>query len=322
MPSIAHRRRDLLATVLCCAAPGIARAAHPPIRIIVPAAPGTQIDVLGRALALQLGEILGRTAITDARPGANGVVAIEALKRLPRDGSAMLIAGGSLMTYGPALNRSLTYDPTRDFASIGLIATTPLVLVSSGRSPIDSLARLVDAARAEPGRLTYASGGHGHASHVATAMLADVMGISLTHVPYATRLPFPDLVAGTIDLLAAPVGAVLPYLRDRQLVPLGLLGAEHDPDLPGVPSFRDAGYDAPAFPGWYALFASSGTPTEKVTLLNDALRQALARPALRDWLAQVRLTPLGGPPTAVDRTRHADAEAWIPVIHRLGLGNG
>jgi len=312
-------RRFLLAAALGLVAPAVARASTPPIRIIVPAAPGTQIDLLARALSMALEPILGRAAVTEDRPGANGILAVEALQRLPRDGNTLLIAGGSLMTYNPALYPALTYDPGQDFSGIGLVATTPLVLVASGRSGIDTLPGLVAAARADPGRLTHASGGHGHASHIAAAMLADVMGIQLTHVPYATRLPFPDLVAGTVDLLAAPIGAVLPYLPGRELVPLALLGTESNPDFPGVPSFREAGYAAPDFPGWYALFSAAGTPTDAVARLNGALVEALAVPMLRDWLGRSRLTPLGGPASAVERTRRTDVAAWVPLIRKLGL---
>jgi tripartite-type tricarboxylate transporter receptor subunit TctC len=314
-------RRAILPVLSSLSAPALAQRAAP-LRILVPAAPGTQIDVLAHAMTEPLRQLLDRPVIAEARPGANGIVAIEAMRQQPADGNTLLIAGGSLMTYNPALHADLPYDPVRDFTGVGLIATTPLVLVASGRSGLPDLTTLLQRARATPEVITFASGGYGHATHIAMAMLAEVMGIRLTHVPFATISPFPDLVAGNVDLLTGPPGSMLPYLPDRRLVPLALHGTESEPGFGGVPSFRAAGFDAPDFPGWYALYAAADTPAVQLSTLNDALNRALSAPGLTAWLARSRLRAVGGPAARVMEVQQADAAAWIPLIRRLGLTVG
>jgi tripartite-type tricarboxylate transporter receptor subunit TctC len=323
MPDVLKRRAlfgGLLGGAL--AAPALAKAASLPVRLLVPGAPSTQIDILARALAEAMRGPLGETILVEPRPGANGIVAVEYMRHQPADGKTLIIAGGSVMIYSPALYTTPPYDPVRDFTSVGLIAHSPMMLVVSGRSGVGSFGDFLRQAKARPEGLSYASGGYGHATHIAMAMLSEKLGIRLTHVPYATQSPFPDLIAGNVDLLCGPVGSMMPLIPQRQLVPLVVLTEQRLPELPDLPTLREEGYEVPRMPGWYAVFGPAGMADDVAGTLNAAMQAALGDAGLKRWLDKAYLTLMPGDAARLTRTLRDDIALWQPFVRGLGISVG
>jgi tripartite-type tricarboxylate transporter receptor subunit TctC len=293
-----------------------------PIRILVPGAPSTQPDLVARILAEEMGRQLGRAVVAEPRPGGNGIVAVNALRQQQPDGGVLMLGGGSVLTYNPALYANPPYDPLRDFTAIGLVANSPMFLVASRRSGIATIADLLEKARARPEALTFASGGYGHSTHLAMEMLCDVAGIRLTHVPFPTRSPLPELLSGAIDLATGPVSSSLPSVRAGELVAVAALAPGRVPTLPDIPTLREAGLDCPLVPVWYAVVGPAGMPEEVTARLSAAIGATVASPALQARMADLQITPLIGNPAQVGEKIRTEAAAWSPFVRKIGLSVG
>ena len=327
MPSAPSLRRRTLpaaaaaAIVLARPAFGQGGAAFPsqPVRMLVPLAAGTLTDIIARLLAEPMGRALGQPVIVENRPGANGVVSVTALKQQRPDGHAVLLAGVSLVSFNPHLYRNLPYDPAKDFTWIAPVVNTAFMLVASRQSGIASVAQFLDRARAKPGELTYGSVGIGNSTHLAMEMVAEAAGIRLAHVPYSASAPVTALLRGEVDCMLATVGTVITHARNGALVPLAVLLDRRAPEMPEVPTLREAGIAAPTMPGWYALVGPAGVPVQAQERLNDAMRAALADPAVRERLAQMYLEPIPGTPATIRDTYERDSAIWGAFIRRRGL---
>lgn len=303
---------------------GQARSAFPnqPIRMVVPLAAGTLTDVVARLLAEAMARDLGQPVIVENRGGANGNLAAAYLKQQRPDGHAVMLAGVSMFAFNPFLYASLSYDPVRDFTYVAPVVDTPFMLVASKRSGITTVAQFLERARARPGELTYASAGNGNSTHLAMEMVAEVADIRLTHVPYSAVSPFNSLIAGETDSMLGVVGSLLPHLRSGSIMPLAVLLDARLPDLPEVPTLREAGLQAPTMPGWYALVGPAGMPEEPVLRLNAALQKTLRDPLVRQRLGEAHLTPIEGSPATIRESFERDSEIWGAFIRRRGLRLG
>ena len=325
MPLPTTRRQSLIAAAgtLMAGRAGAQQAAAPfptqPVRMLVPLAAGTLTDIIARLLADPLTRALGQPVIVENRPGANGVVSVTALKQQRPDGHAVLLGGVSLFSFNPHLYRNLPYDPATDFTYIAPVVNTAFMLVASRQSGIASVAQFVDRARAAPGTLTYGSAGIGNSTHLAMEMVAEAAGIRLAHVPYSASPAVTALLRGEIDCMLATVGTVITHARSGALVPLAMLLDRRAPELPAVPTLREAGIDAPTMPGWYALVGPPGVPMPAQEKLNDAMVAALADPVVRERLAQMYLEPIPGTPATIRQTYERDSATWGAFIRRRGL---
>jgi len=210
--------------------PASALAQEAPLRIIIPQPPGGATDILARLLQEPLSRELGRGVVIENRPGANGIVAVNALRQSRPDGGTILLGGVSLFSFNPVLYPSLPYDPWRDFSWIAPIANTPFVIVAGRRSGITSMAQLVERARAQPERLTFGSAGIGNSTHLAMEMVAERAGIRLTHVPFNGSAPaLTSVIAGDTDSMLNPLGSTLPAIEGGHVMALATLGAERSP---------------------------------------------------------------------------------------------
>lgn len=293
-----------------------------PIRMVVPLAAGTLTDVVGRLLAEAMARDLGQPVVVENRGGANGNLAAAYLKQQRPDGHAVMLAGVSMFAFNPFLYASLSYDPVRDFTYVAPVVDTPFMLVASKRSGITTVAQFLERARARPGELTYASAGNGNSTHLAMEMVAEAADIRLTHVPYSAVSPFNSLIAGETDSMLGVVGSLLPHLRAGSIVPLAALLDARLPDLPEVPTLREAGLQAPTMPGWYALVGPAGMPEEPVLRLNAALQRTLRDPLVRQRLGEAYLTPIEGSPATIRESFERDSEIWGAFIRRRGLRLG
>ncbi|MCW8085525.1 Bug family tripartite tricarboxylate transporter substrate binding protein [Sabulicella glaciei] len=293
-----------------------------PIRLIVPLAAGTLTDTIARLLAEPMARDLGQPVVVENRGGANGNVAASHLKQQRPDGHAVLLSGVSMFAFNPFLYPSLAYDPARDFTYVAPVVDTPFMLVASRQSGITTVAQFLERARARPGELTFASAGNGNSTHLAVEMVAAAADLRLTHVPYSAVSPLNSLLSGETDTMLSVIGSLIPHVRAGSVVPLAVLLDARAPDLPNVPTLREAGVEAPKMPGWYALVGPAGLPEGPVQRLNAALQKALQDAAIRQRLRELYLEPIAGSPATIRESFERDSEVWGGFIRSRGLRLG
>lgn len=291
-----------------------------PLRIIIPQPPGGATDILARILQEPLARELGRPVVIENRPGANGIVAINALRQSRGDGSAVLLGGVSIFAFNPVLYPNLAYDPWRDFSWIAPIADTPFVIVASRRSGITTMAQLVERARAQPERITYGSAGIGNSTHLAMEMVAERAGIRMTHVPFPGSAPaLTSVIAGDTDTMLNPLGSTVPAIQSGQALPLATLGAERAPALPQVPTLRETGLADVTMPGWYAFVGPAGMAPAVIERLNAATRAVVDNPAITQRLREVVLEPISGTAAAIQERARVESTEMAAFIRRRGI---
>lgn len=325
MTSINLSRRALLGAALGAAMPfSPARAqlgGGQSLRWVVPYAAGGGSDVLARLLATRLSERLGTTVVIDNRPGGATSIGAEAVARATPDGRTVLTADNGTLVFNMALFQRLSYDPERDFRPVGLMARFHLVLCAQPGSSIADVKELVAAARARPGTLTYASAGIGSPHHLSMARLARELEIELNHVPYRGSAPaLNDLLANTVDMMAIDMAAGGEYLRSGRVKPLAILSAARHPELPQVPTVREAlglpEFEAYAWQGMVLPRGASDAATER---LSSELGAVLAEPAIASRMRGMGMEPLTGGPAEFEALLASERRIWVPLIRALGI---
>lgn len=319
----------LLATPLAiplgfAAAPASAQDVYPsrPIRLVVPQSAGSGGDVVARLLGERIGQTLGQSVVIDNRPGANGIIGASYVAKQPADGYTVMLAGVSQVSFNQHLYASLPYDAQKDFTFISPVVDTPFVLVASKASGIDSIKHFVEKARTKPGGLSYGSAGVGNSTHLAMEMLADKLGLKLTHVAYKGSGPaLTGVIGGEVDAMVSVLGAALPQITGGNVVPLAILGQQRASQLPNVPTAREAGVDVPVMPGWYALLGPANMDPKIVNRLNAAVQSFLNDPQVRTKLASLYLDPLTGSADAIRKRALTDSRVWGDFIARRGIQN-
>jgi len=291
-----------------------------PVRLLLPQGPGSGGDTVARLLADVVSRELGQPLVLESRPGANGLVAIGALKQARADGHTLLLSGVSQLSFNPHLYPNLPYDPARDFTYVAPVTDTPFVLIASRRSGVATVQDFVSQARARPGEVTYASAGIGNSTHLAAEMIADRAGLRLSHVPYSGSGPaLTSVVAGQTDAMVSVLGIALPHIAAGAVAPLAVVAERRVPQLPGVPTQREAGLDTPVMPGWFAVLGPAGMPAATVEVLNAAFRRALEDASVRRRLEENTLEPLAGTAADIRGRMEADSAVWGEFIRRRGL---
>nr|WP_314070335.1 tripartite tricarboxylate transporter substrate binding protein [uncultured Roseococcus sp.] len=291
-----------------------------PIRLLLPQPPGSANDVVARIISEPMGRALGQPVVVDNRPGANGMVAINGLKQQAPDGYTLLMPGVSQLSFNPFLYPNLTYDAATDFTFVAPASDAPFILLASKKSGITSVAELLRRARAEPGRLTYASAGIGNSTHLSMEMLADRAGVSFTHVPYGgTAAALTSVITGETDVMILVLAVALAQVRASAVTPLAMVSAQRLPVLPDVPTQAEAGIDAPVMPGWFAIVGPAGMPAPVVNQLNAAVRTALADETVQKRLADNLLIAWSGSPADLQARMASDSQVWGEFIRRRGL---
>ena len=253
-----------------------------PIRMISPFPPGGSVDITARLIAEPLGAQLGTRIVIDTRSGASGNIGMEAAARAAPDGYTLVLNTIPLVT-NQSLFEKLGWDPVRDFAAIGMVATSPHILVVPTRLAVTKVDDLVKLARASPGKLSYASAGVGTTFHLCTEMFKDATGTFIVHIPYRGGGPaLLDTLSGQVDLSFPTLAAALPHVKAGTLRALAVTGVARSSLLPEVPTLREAGVKDFQFEQWLALLAPAGTPPAIVGRLNGALRQVLNSAEVRE----------------------------------------
>jgi tripartite-type tricarboxylate transporter receptor subunit TctC len=294
-----HRPLLRAALLLTCATIGISHAqSYPskPVRLLVPFAAGGGADTLARVIGQKVSESLGQQFIVDNRPGGNTVVATEMLVRSPADGYTILIQTNNL-TVNPTLYPKLTYDTLRDLAPVSLIAHIPHVLVIHPAIPARDLKAFVALAKSKPGAITYGTAGSGTVNHVTAALLEQMAGIRMTHVPYKGSGPImPDLIGGHLESHFGILPVVRQHIASGKIRALAVTTAKRAPLIPDAPSFEELGYRGYDMSSWLGILAPAGTPNDIVTRLNAEIVRAGRRPDVQERLPECNYvlgTPAG-----------------------------
>jgi tripartite-type tricarboxylate transporter receptor subunit TctC len=252
-----------------------------PVRIVSPYSPGGLGDIFPRALAVGLAEDLGQSVIVDNRPGASQIIGAQLVAKSPPDGYTILFGSVTTFAINVSTQKSLPYDPVKDFAPVSMTFSTPLWLVTSPKLPVTNVAELVALAKSRPGRLAFGSGGQGSSTHLAAELFKTMTGVQMVHVPYKGAGPaMVDVMAGNLDLMFE--GSGITYARDGKVRLLAMTGEKRSPQAPDVPTVAESGVPGYASSIWFGLVAPAGTPKPVVDRLAQATAKALAAPALRE----------------------------------------
>lgn len=260
-----------------------------PIRVISPFPAGSASDTVSRVVLDQVSQIIGQPMVIETKPGAGGVVGFADGAKADPDGYTVVVSSTSMGT-GMVLHHSLPYDPAKDFAAVAMFGVQPNVLVASKQSGFKTVADLVAAAKANPGKLTFASAGVGSSSHMAGERLRLAANIDVRHVPFREQ-GLTEVMAGRIDYYFIPLAAAASALGSGQLAVLAVSSTKRVALLTDVPSIAEAGYPAAEFNFWVGLSAPAQTPRTVIDKLHDATEKALQNPALQEKLAKLGVEP-------------------------------
>jgi tripartite-type tricarboxylate transporter receptor subunit TctC len=290
-----------------------------PIRIIVPLAAGGMADILARTIAGKISEATGATVVVENRTGGSGVIGADAVAKSPPDGYTLLMGLHATQAILVHLQK-LPYDPAKDFAPVIHAATVPNVLLVHNSVPANSLRELIAYAKANPGKLTFASQGNGSTGHMIGEQFKVMAGIDLTHVPYRGAAPASqDLVAGHVSMLFDIVPLAVSNLQSGNVRALAVCAAERVKALPDVPTIAEAGLPGMEAGAWFGLFAPAGTPPAAIAWVNREAKKAFAAPEVRERFAgQGAVLPLDTP-EAFGAHVTAETERWGVLIRRAGI---
>jgi tripartite-type tricarboxylate transporter receptor subunit TctC len=291
-----------------------------PVRIIVPFAPGSPIEVPARAVGARMAEALGQQFIIDSRPGASGIIGTEIVAKSPRDGYTLL-AQNCGHAANPALFRKLPYDTLADFAPLSQINRTyGNILASHPSIPARTVKQFIALAKSRPGQLNYASGGVGSPPHVTAALFAAEAGIRITHVAYkGTATAFPDLLSGYVDVMFISPTFSHSHIQAGRLHAMGLAGPRRIPLLPKVPTFDEAGLPGFELTCWHGLWAPAGVSPEIARRLHAEIAKAVALPAVREELEKQALIPLGSSPEEFGAFVQEQVGRYAGIAKKIGL---
>lgn len=313
--------RILLLVLACCLPASALAQAYPakPLRLLLAFPPGGPTDINARVFAQKLSEQMNQQVVVDNKPGAGGNLAATEAAKAPADGYTVFY-NTSAITIAPALYSGIQYDPVRDYAPVALTATVPLVLAVHPGVPAKSLQEFVAFAKANPGKLNYASSGTGTITHLAAALFAAQMGLQMQHIPYKGSAPaLLDVVGGQTQLMIDTISTVLPYARDHRLRPLAIAVTRRSPQLPEVPTLEEAA-NLPGFEmsAWQGIVVPAATPKDIVARLNAEVNKAVQNPDLRARLAAGGSEPLGGTSEQYAAYIRSELQRWTKVVKDSG----
>jgi tripartite-type tricarboxylate transporter receptor subunit TctC len=317
--------KRLAVLVLALAAFQAAAQTYPskPVRFVNPFPPGGPLDLLGRVLSERLGTALGKPVIVENKPGAAGNIGAAEVARAAPDGHTALLTLFSIITSNPHLYDKLPYDPLKDFAPVMALATSDSVLIVHPSVPADSVRDLIAYAKANPGRVNYASAGKASPGHLTAEYFSRQTGVQLTHVPYKGNAEaIRSVLAGETQLMFTPTTGALAQVQAGKLKALGVYLADRVPELPNAASL-DAqgvkGFDQKSLPFWYGLLVPARTPREPIQRLNAETLKILKDPQVASTLRAARIFPTGGTPEEFGMMMREGHAAWGKVIRETGV---
>ena len=314
-------RRLLLALVGSTFCIGAFAQAWPskPIKVIVPCPPGGGTDIIARETTQKVAAATGWTFVIDNKPGAGGNLGVDAVAKAPADGYTIVLGQTSNIAINPSLYAKLPYDPQKDLAPIVLIANAPLVMVTGTGTPLKTLADAVNAAKAKPGQVNFASPGNGTVAHLTEEMFQKAAGIKTQHVPYkGANQALTDVISGNVELYMSSVPTLLGHIKQGKLRALAVTSAKRVDDLPNVPTINESGYKGFDAVTWFGLLAPAATPKDVIAKLNAEFNKALKLPELGKRLGDEGADIAGGTPEEFAALIKGDIPRWGKVVKESG----
>lgn len=320
-------RREMLGWLAAAAAglawqrTGLAQAwpGGKPLRLVVPYGVGGAPDILARLYGQEMTATVGPSVIEN-KGGAGGNVGADAVAKSSPDGYTFLVTTAATHSINPALYPAMPYDLVRDFSPVGMIASTPLMLVTGANGPLRTLADVLAQAKAQPRSISYASAGNGTMQHIAGELMESMGKVQAVHVPYkGSGQVMPDLVAGRVSIMFNSVAAVAPLVKDGRLRALAVTTPKRLAGWPDVPTMAEAGLPGFEASAWYAVFGPAGVPADIVARLNRELQRVMDLPAVRERYATLGLEPLKSTPQELGETVKRDLQKWTAFIRERNI---
>jgi tripartite-type tricarboxylate transporter receptor subunit TctC len=302
-------------------APGALAQAYPsqPIKVIVPFTPGTGMDIIARSVGPKLSERLGQPVIIENKPGASGNIGAEMVAKSTPDGHTVMITANTMLI-AASLYRNVPYDPLTDFSPISLAARGTLLLTANPKANINSVADLIAQARANPGKLTYASPGVGTPHHMSMELFEDLTGTKLLHVPYkGSAGALTDLLSGEVNVGFVPIHVAMPHVKAGRLKAIAVGSAKRHPNAPDVPSLQELGVKGAEVDMWYAFMAPKGTPAPVVSRLDSELRSILSLPEIKSGFDKQGMEAASSSPEELNALMRRDYARWAAIIKKNNI---
>jgi len=289
-----------------------------PIKLVVPFPPGGAVDALGRLVGQKTSEILGQPIVIDNRAGAAGSIGTEIVAKSTPDGYTLLMGSTSSLSVIPNLQK-VPYDPIKDFTPVSLVAYIPHVLVINNDVPAKTLAQFIAYAKANPGKLSYASSGNGTPHQIAVEMFKKMVGVFIVHIPYKGTAPgLTDLMSGQVALMSVELSTALPYIKAQKIRPIALLAPNRSTFAPDIPTAAQAGLPGLDITSWYGVVAPASINRETLNILGTAIAKAVKSPDLNDKILGIGATPVGDTPEEFNVFMRKESAKWAKAIKESG----
>ena len=290
-----------------------------PIRLVCPFSPGGAVDIASRALAHELTQSLGQPVTVDDRPGAGGNIGAEIVAKSTPDGYTLLMTTSGIVAINPALYSKMPFDSLKDFAPVSMVVSLNNVLVVNPTLPYKSVKDVIAAAKAQPGKLTYASSGNGTSIHLSGELFKSMTGVDMLHIPYKGSAPaVTDLLAGQVNMMFDNIPSSLPHIKAGKLRALAVTGSKRSALLPDLPTIAEAGVSGYDSYVWFGVVAPAGTPPALIGRLNAAIVKATAVPAFRDRLTEQGYDVLGSTPEQMTDSSRGEIAKWGKIVKASG----
>jgi len=290
-----------------------------PIQLVVTTAAGGALDLVARAVAERLSDSMRQPVVIENQPAGNGGVAAGQVAKATPDGYTLMMVVDSTLTINPSLYRNLSYDPFRDFAPVSVVTRLPLVLVTNMTTKANDVGELIALAKANPGKLNYASTGLGTQLHIGMELFKLMTRTDIVHVPYrATTAAMADLMGGRIDLVLIGLSSAKAQVEGGKLRVLGIASPQRSPLLPNVPTMEEAGVPGYEVRSWFGMLAPARTPQSIIERLSREIKKAAVDPRFIATLAPQGMEIIAGSPDEMLATMRADLKKWSEVIAATG----
>ena len=290
------------------------------IVLVVPNPPGGLVDTSARLLSEPLTRVIGQTVVVDNRPGASGNIAYQFVANAKPDGYTLLISYSGYHVGNPALMDKLPWDPVKDFSPIALLTISTNVIAVHPSVPVNNLKEFIAYAKANPGKLNYASQGNGSVSHIGTEMFKQSTGIEMTHVPYKGSGPaIQDVLAGQVQVFISTPPSLMQHVQSGKLKGLAVTGKSRHPGMPNVPTTAEAGLPSFQLESWVGLFAPAGTPAPVITKLTESVKKSLALPEVKERADAAGVEVRYLTPAATDALVKKELPYWNKAIKSANI---
>jgi tripartite-type tricarboxylate transporter receptor subunit TctC len=290
-----------------------------PIRLIVPQAPGSATDTIGRLVAASMGQVLNQQIVVENKPGAAFTIGLDMVAKAPPDGYTIGIGPVGALAISPNMVERLPYNLDKDFQPIALLTRGHLLLAVAPTSDVKSVKDLVAKAKANPGKLTNASSANGSPGHVGGELFKYMTGTQIVHVPYrGGAAAINDLIAGRVDFMFESLNSISPHAKTGNVRALAVSGDRRSPAFPDLPTVAEAGVTGYSAPTWSGIIGPANLPPDVLKKLNDAVNKAVSTPAFKERFGQIGDEPAGGTPEEFGTMMRAERAKWADVVKRAG----